>query len=333
MLAIETRELRKEYKGKAVVESLSLTVGEGEVFGFLGPNGAGKSTTVKMLLGLVRPTSGEAKVLGGNPNDPAIRACLGFLPEQFRFQTWMTGNEFLNFHGRLAGMSDTELKTRIPQVLETVGLAGRGTENLSGYSKGMLQRCGLAGAILARPKLVFLDEPTSALDPIGRVEVREIIEQLKGQGVAVFLNSHLLSEVEQVCDRVAFVKKGRVLEQGTMRELMGDVIPVDLRIDTLKPELLIRLAEIGEVRHTNENAVGRIAIELWLQKEQDIPLLAQAVLASGAQLYTLNPRKPDLETMFLELIEDSPDSTRTAAENTAPENTTAETSKTGANRA
>ncbi|MFC5850194.1 ABC transporter ATP-binding protein [Deinococcus petrolearius] len=306
MNAIETRELRKVYRGRAVVDGLNLTVGEGEVFGFLGPNGAGKSTTVKMLLGLVLPSGGELRVLGGSPADPDVRARLGFLPEQFRFQTWMTGEEFLNFHGRLAGLSAAERRTRIPQVLETVGLGGRGRETLSGYSKGMLQRAGLAGAILARPRLVFLDEPTSALDPIGRVEVREIIESLRAQGVAVFLNSHLLSEVEQVCDRVAFVKQGRVLRGGTMRELMGGVVPVDLRLDRLPDGLEARLARLGEVRHVDTALPGRVGIELWLDREDVVPAVADAVHASGARLYALTPRRPDLETMFLELIEDAP---------------------------
>nr|WP_274704854.1 ABC transporter ATP-binding protein [Deinococcus geothermalis] len=305
--AIETRDLRKVYRGRAVVDGLSLTVGEGEVFGFLGPNGAGKSTTVKMLLGLVQPSGGEVRVLGGSPADPAVRARLGFLPEQFRFQTWMTGEEFLRFHGRLAGLTAAELQARVPEVLGVVGLRGRGDELLGGYSKGMLQRVGLAGAILARPRLVFLDEPTSALDPIGRVEVREIIERLRAEGVTVFLNSHLLAEVEQVCDRVAFVKAGRVLRQGTMRELMGGVLPVNVRVDRLTPELLASLARVGEVRHTDTAVPGRAEIELWLTHEDALPALAEAVHAQGARLYALIPRRPDLETMFLELIEDSPE--------------------------
>ncbi|WP_309571181.1 ABC transporter ATP-binding protein [Deinococcus sp.] len=308
--AIETQSLSKVYKGRAVVDGLTLSVQPGEVFGFLGPNGAGKSTTVKMLLGLVLPSGGQVRVLGGSPADPAVRARLGFLPEQFRFQTWMTGEEFLSFHGRLAGLKADDLRARIPEVLEVVGLGGRGREVLGGYSKGMLQRAGLAGAILARPQLVFLDEPTSALDPIGRVEVREIIERLRGQGVAVFLNSHLLSEVEQVCDRVAFVKQGRVLQQGSMRELMGNVLPLDVRVDTLPPGLLDTLAEYGEIRHTDANTPGRVGVELWLQREDAIPQVARAVHDSGAHLYALTPRRPDLETMFLDLIEDTPEASR-----------------------
>ena len=306
-LAIQTHELRKVYGARAVVDGLNLQVGAGEVFGFLGPNGAGKSTTVKMLLGLVLPSGGRAEVLGGSPADPQIRARLGFLPEQFRFQTWMTGSEFLHFHGKLAGLRAAELRVRVPQVLEEVGLGGRGGEAMSGYSKGMLQRCGLAAAILARPALVFLDEPTSALDPIGRVEVREIIERLRAGGCAVFLNSHLLSEVEQVCDRVAFVKAGRVLQQGTMRELMGGVIPVDLRVGALSEGLLAALRALGEVRRTDTNTPGRADIEVWLEREDAVPAVAAAVHAAGTDLYALTPRRPDLETMFLDLIEETPE--------------------------
>lgn len=305
-MAIATDSLRKVYKGRAVVQGLTLNVGPGEVFGFLGPNGAGKSTTIKMLLGLVMPTSGSVSVLGGSPQDPGVRRQLGFLPEQFRFQTWMTAQEFLNFHGRLAGVKQGELRARIPQVLEQVGLGGRGGETLNGYSKGMLQRAGLAQAILARPRLVFLDEPTSALDPIGRVEVREIIAGLKREGVAVFLNSHLLSEVEQVCDHVAFVKAGEVLKQGSMANLLGGEVPVEVRVSLLTPELLSDLSRLGEVESLPE-AQGRPGVQVHLTRDSDLPLIAQAVSRNGLNLYALTPHRPDLEGLFLELIDTSGD--------------------------
>jgi len=302
--AISTQQLRKVYKGRAVVQGLTLNVGPGEVFGFLGPNGAGKSTTVKMLLGLVLPTSGEVRVLGGSPQDPEVRRQLGFLPEQFRFQTWMTAAEFLNFHGRLAGVKAAELQARIPQVLEQVGLGGRGGETLNGYSKGMLQRAGLAQAILARPRLVFLDEPTSALDPIGRVEVREIISGLKREGVAVFLNSHLLSEVEQVCDHVAFVKAGEVLRSGSMAQLLGGEVPVEVRVDRVTPDLLSGLGRLGEVQLLPD-AFGQPGVQVRLARQDDLPLIAQTVGAQGLKLYALTPHRPDLEGLFLELIDTS----------------------------
>ncbi|GGJ75324.1 ABC transporter ATP-binding protein [Deinococcus aquiradiocola] len=290
------------YRGHAVVQGLDLQVGPGEVFGFLGPNGAGKSTTVKMLLGLVLPTSGRVEVLGGSPQDPEVRRRLGFLPEQFRFQTWMTAQEFLHFHGRLAGLKADELRARIPKVLEQVGLGGRGGETLNGYSKGMLQRAGLAQAILAHPNLVFLDEPTSALDPIGRVEVREIISGLRSEGVAVFLNSHLLSEVEQVCDHVAFVKAGEVLRQGSLTGLLGGAVPVEVRVDRVTPDLLTRLGALGTVEALPD-AHGQAGVQVTLTRDADVPLIAQAVSALGLNLYALTPHRPDLEGLFLELID------------------------------
>lgn len=309
--AIDTQGLCKSYGEKTVVSDLSLFVPRGEVFGFLGANGAGKSTTVKMLLGLVQPTRGRVSVLGGHPSDPAIRAKLGFLPEQFRFQTWMTAEEFLRFHGQLAGLRSGELRTRIPWALKEVGLEGRGGEQLSRYSKGMVQRCGLAGALLANPELVFLDEPTSALDPIGRVEVREIIERLRAGGTAVFLNSHLLSEVEQVCDRVAFIRKGQVVLQGSMQELTGGLIPVEIRLqhdaavnNSSFDETTLRewLSVWGDVRHIWQHP-SHIDIELWIKQEEALPDIARDIINKNYRLVKFQPRKPDLEAMFLELLE------------------------------
>ena len=297
-LAIETQALSKRYRGRPVVDGLSLTVNRGEVFGFLGPNGAGKSTTVKMLLGLVRPSDGRLQVLGGSVHDPATRRRVGFLPEQFRFQTWMTGREFLTFHGRLSGLSGRAVAARIPEVLGLVGLEGRGHETLSGYSKGMLQRVGLAQAILHRPELVFLDEPTSALDPIGRVEVREIIEGLRRDGVAVFLNSHLLSEVEAVSDRVAFVDRGRVLRAGTLDELLGGADTYTVRAEPAGSALRAALTALGEV---TEGTGG--GFTLRLHPGRPVAEVAPAVLAAGSALTELTPHRPDLETVFLQLIE------------------------------
>ena len=299
-LAIETSQLRKEYRGRPVVESLDLEVKRGEVFGFLGPNGAGKSTTVKMLLGLVKPSSGTLRVLGGSVESGAVRRKLGFLPEQFRFHTWMTAEEFLTFHGRLAGLAPRVVRERIPDALALVGLAGRGRDELRSYSKGMLQRVGLAQALLHSPELVFLDEPTSALDPLGRVEVRNIIHALKDSGVTVFLNSHLLSEVEQTCDRVAFVNQGRVLKAGTMRDLLGPALTLNVRVDALKPDVLSRLRKIGRVAPAGE---GRWKVEL--NAEEDAPRVAQLLVSSGVNVYELTPYRPDLEDLFVQLIDRS----------------------------
>jgi ABC-2 type transport system ATP-binding protein len=296
-LAIQTQHLRKVFRGRAAVEDLSLEVASGEVFGFLGPNGAGKTTTVKMLLGLTHPTGGEVQVLGQSPHDPEARRKIGYLPEMFRFHDWMSGEELLRFHADLYGLSQSEQAGRIPEVLALVGLEGRGKEKIRGYSKGMQQRVGLAQAILHRPKLVFLDEPTSALDPLGRREVREIIAHLKAEGTTVFLNSHLLSEVEQTCDRVAIVNRGRVVRSGRMEELLKG-LEVELRVDALSPQLRESLTKLGKLVHS-DHQVAR----LELSSEHDLPQIAQAVHGAGARLYALVPKRLSLEEYFVGLVE------------------------------
>jgi ABC-2 type transport system ATP-binding protein len=297
-LAIETHHLRKVFRGRPAVEDLSLEVAQGEVFGFLGPNGAGKSTTVKMLLGLTHPTSGQARVLGQPLDSLEAKRRVGFLPELFRFHDWMSGHDFLRFHGQLYEMKPGEIRQRIPEVLQLVGLAGREGERIKGYSKGMQQRIGLAQAILNRPKLVFLDEPTSALDPIGRREVREIIKHLKDQGTTVFLNSHLLSEVELTCDRVAFVNKGQVIRSGRMEELLREKLEVELRVDHLSPTLLTELAHYARITQTSPDLAM-----LEVDSEERIPAIAQTVVRAGARLYSLTPRRVSLEELFVQLVE------------------------------
>ena len=202
-VVISTRGLRKEFGSKVAVADLTLNVQAGEIFGFLGPNGAGKTTSVKMLLSLTWPTAGTAELLGKPLGDPRaggdhVRARVGFLPEHFRFHEWLTAAEFLDLHGRLYDMSKARRREAVPRLLELVGLGDRAETKLRAFSKGMLQRIGLAQALLNDPDLVFLDEPTSGLDPLGRRLVRDVIKGLRERGTAVFLNSHLLSEVETV---------------------------------------------------------------------------------------------------------------------------------------
>ncbi len=296
--AIETAGLCKEYGGRMVLHDLSLTVYQGEVFGFLGPNGAGKTTTVKILVGLVRPTAGEARLFGRPVHDPAARRRIGYLPENFRFHDWMTGEELLEFHGRLAGMPAAERRARIPEVLKLVGLAGRGRERIGNYSKGMAQRIGLAQALLHRPDLVLLDEPTSALDPVGRREVRDLIRRLRAEGVTVFLNSHLLSEVELVCDRVAVVDQGRVVRSGRLRELLGSVAELRLSVDRADGELLAALS-----RHAEVLAVEGATVTLGVRDLEAAPLVAEAVVRAGYRLYSLVPVQRSLEDVFISLVD------------------------------
>jgi ABC-2 type transport system ATP-binding protein len=250
-----------------------------------------------MLLGLCRPSSGTANVLGGSIHDLEVRRKLGFLPELFRFHEWLSGEEFLRFHGQLYGMARSNLERRIPEVLALVGLEGRGCDKLRTYSKGMQQRIGLAQAILNRPELVFLDEPTSALDPLGRREVREIISRLKLEGMTVFLNSHLLSEVEQSCDRVAIVHRGTVLRSGPLQELLS-TLELEVRVDQVTPALHAHLEPFGRVLEVSETA-----IRLELRLETDVPVIAKMVVDSGCELRALVPKHRGLEELFMDVIE------------------------------
>src|SRR5215471_16237307 len=249
-LAIRTRGLRKVFSHKVAVRNLTLDVPAGEVFGFLGPNGAGKSTSVKMLLGLVMPTSGEAQILGCPVGDVKTRSRVGFLPEHFRFYDWLSPTELLKLHGRLYGMSQANLRERIPVLLDLVGLTPHQDKRLRDFSKGMLQRIGLAQALLNEPDLIFLDEPTSGLDPVGRRLVRDIIKAQRDRGATVLLNSHLLGEVEITCDRVAFVKDGEVVETRQLNGDIGDQVTVSIRASNVTPEIADGLSRWSRSVHT-----------------------------------------------------------------------------------
>src|SRR6202049_728674 len=237
-LAIRTRGLRKVFSGKVAVRNLTLDVSRGEVFGFLGPTGAGKSTSVKMLLGLVFPTSGGAEILGCPVGDVKTRSKVGFLPEHFRFYDWLTSTELLKLHGRLYGMSHATLRARVPSLLDLVGLTPHRDKRLRDFSKGMLQRIGLAQALLNEPDLIFLDEPTSGLDPFGRRLVRDIIKAQRDRGATVLLNSHLLGEVEITCDRVAFVRDGEVVETRQLNGETEEQITVSIRAVHVNAEVV-----------------------------------------------------------------------------------------------
>jgi ABC-2 type transport system ATP-binding protein len=226
MAAIEILGLEKTYqvgfwrkRPKRALHPLDLTVEEGEIFGFLGPNGAGKTTTLKILMGLVFPTSGTARILGMELDDPRMKAQIGFLPEQPYFYDYLTARELLNYYGRLCGVDTQQLAVRVKDVLDQVGLREAADLQLRKFSKGMLQRVGIAQAILHDPKVVFLDEPMSGLDPMGRREVRLLIEQLKEEGKTVFFSTHILSDAEALCDRVAIIHSGQLRGVGTVADL------------------------------------------------------------------------------------------------------------------
>jgi ABC-2 type transport system ATP-binding protein len=294
---IATSALHKAFGPRVALHDLTLRVEAGEVFGFLGPNGAGKTTAMKILLGLVRPTGGQALVFGRPPTEPAARRRVGYLPEHFRFQEWATGAELLDFHGRLAGLRPAERAGRILELLERVGLAGRGGERVRRYSKGMTQRLGLAVALVHRPDLVLLDEPTSALDPVGRREVRELVRELAAGGVTVFLNSHLLTEVEAVCDRVAIVNQGRVVASGPLDDLAGAVAQLRLLLDRVDRDLLALAGRHGQVV-----AAEGTTVTLAVETLDAAPDLARELVGAGYRLYGLVPVQRSLEDIFVDLV-------------------------------
>lgn len=293
--AIETEHLRRRFGDKLAVADLTLTVARGEVFGFLGPNGAGKSTTLKMLLGLLEPTGGRGRLLGAPIGDRAARAKVGFLPEHFRFQDWLTGRELLRFHGRLYGLGGASLERRADALLERMDLVDAADRPIRTYSKGMTQRIGLAQALLNDPHVVFLDEPTSGLDPLGRRLVREVIHELRAGGTTVFLNSHLLGEVEATCDRVVFVKQGRVVHELAL-SAAPEVLEVELRVEGVTDGVL---AAHGTVLEREGDRV-----RMRIADEAALPRLAAAMVGAGARLYALTPLRRSLESTFLEVMGD-----------------------------
>lgn len=295
--AIETNHLRKVFGTYAAVRGLTLQVEPGEVFGFLGPNGAGKTTSIKMLLGLVAPTSGTANLFGLPISDLKARARVGFLPEHFRFHDWLTAHEFLNVHGQLYSIEPLQLKKRIDELLELVGLALFENKQLRTFSKGMLQRIGLAQALLNRPKIVFLDEPTSGLDPVGRRLVRDIIRQLRSSGTTVFLNSHLLSEVEITCDRVAFIKHGEVLRTSPISTLINGSTTVTIHAHGFQHESLVGLEQWGrDVRLEGD------LIIMSVDNEEALPQINRALVSQGVDVYSIVPQRLSLEDLFIQIV-------------------------------
>ncbi len=297
-LAIETSHLRKEFGRKVAVEDLTLSVPRGEIFGFLGPNGAGKTTAIKILMGLVRQTSGTARLLGLPPEEMRAKERVGFLPELFRFHEWLTAEQFLDFHGQLYGMPTEKRRKRIPEVLELVGLRSEARNPLRTFSKGMQQRIGLAQAILNDPEVVLLDEPTSALDPIGRRDVRDLMRHLKGEGRTVFLNSHLLSEVEMVCDRVAIIDHGRVIATGGLQDLLAAALEVEVEAEPVTPAALEELRALSQSVEARD---GRIVLRLG--DREAIPAVAELLMRHGSRLYSLNRRRGSLEDLFIRVVE------------------------------
>jgi len=295
---ISVTNLSKTYaSGLRALKSINLDIRRGEIFALLGPNGAGKTTLVKMLVGLAHPDSGVGRIFGHPCGSLEAKSLQGFLPESFRFHDWMTSLEFLQFHGRLAGLSRDAASAQAPQLLERVGLAARSDSRLGTFSKGMLQRIGIAQAMMARPRLLFLDEPTSALDPLGRRDVRDIVRELRRQGVTVFLNSHLLSEIELVCDRVAIVNRGKVVAEGGLHELLA-ARSLTVRIGPCERSALEAVVE--GFPFTSEG--GRLVFDL--QSEAQTPEVVRRLVAAGIDVYGVIPESGSLEDLFVRLVEE-----------------------------
>ena len=294
--AVHTIELRKEYRGTEALRGLSMTVARGEVFGFLGPNGAGKTTAVKLLLGLVRPSGGEAMVLGAPAGDRETRRRIGYLPELFRFQAWLTAVEVLLLHCRLIGLSRVRTEREIDAALHTVGLAERRDDKVGTFSKGMQQRLGLGVALLGEPELVILDEPTSALDPVGRHDVRAIIRAVRDRGATVFLNTHLLEEAEHVCDRVTVIDRGRSIATGALADLLGATSSVRLKVSGLRDCWWKGFDEFG---YFVQEGGWLVAAHI---EPRRIPELVTAIVNLGGKIEAVVPEHQSLEDRFLELL-------------------------------
>lgn len=282
---------------KVAVRDLSLVVRRGEIFGFLGPNGAGKSTCIKMLLGLVSPSGGQALILGAPAGDVDTRRKIGFLPEDFSFYTWLTATELLYLHGRLCGMTAVKLRERVPAMLELVGLTPHREKKLREFSKGMLQRIGLAQALIHEPELIFLDEPTSGLDPMGRRLVRDVIRSQRDRNATVFLNSHMLSEVEITCDQVVFIKEGEVVASRDLGAVPGEEIRVKARVRNLSQSALAGLAKWSAcVKQNGEQ------LTMATNSTAVLPDILRHLVTCGAEVFEFTPEKLSLEELFLKIM-------------------------------
>jgi len=308
---VQVAELRKTYQSgifsKRRVEALkgvSLEVGAGEIFGLLGANGAGKTTLIKVLLGIIRSNGGTATVFGYPAGDRHSRARIGYLPESHRIPRHLTGYTALEYYGQLSNLPLAEIRRRQDPLLERVGLAGKGALPVKSYSKGMQQRIGLAQAMLHEPDLLILDEPTDGVDPKGRAEIREILFSLKEKGVTIFLNSHLLQEVELVCDRVAILREGTILRMGPVKELtQGATEELDLEIVGAVAD--VREALTGfEVSSVNATGGGTVRVKFNSSDQQEVDRLVNALRDKNLSIQSMSRSKRTLEQAYLQVVDE-----------------------------
>jgi len=283
---------------KRVLHGVTFEVNEGEIFGFVGPNGAGKTTTLKILMGLIRPTEGSASILGNDVEESEFRHQIGFLPENPYFYPFLTAREILDFYARLSGVSGADRGRRVEEILALVHLEHAADARLRTYSKGMLQRVGVAQALIHDPRVVFLDEPMSGLDPIGRKEIRDVILSLRAAGKTVFMNTHILHDVEMICDRVAIIVKGAIRHQGRIDDFLPDAgRHTDIVVAQISPETVERIEERFEVemRGLGERVELRVT-------EKDVHAVLDTVMTMGAEVVSVTPHRNSLEDVFLDVV-------------------------------
>lgn len=298
MSVIETQSLRKDYSRIEALKGVSIRVEPGEIYGLLGQNGAGKTTLIKILLGIVKKSDGAATLLGEPAGASQVRKRVGYLPEDHRFPDYHTASSLMDFYGRLYGVPRDERRRSIPATLEIVGLRDRANTRIRTYSKGMKQRLGIAQAIFHNPQVIFLDEPTDGVDPVGRREIRELMEKLKAQGKTVFLNSHLLGEVEQVCDRVAILQRGVLAREGTVAELTRRVGVFQVGLEEGQPFPADEITKLGYQVVANGHQA-----EVVLEARQSIDPVLEFLQSRGFKLRHLVEKKQSLEDVFVSMVD------------------------------
>ena len=297
--AIQIRHLIKDYTNVRALDNVSLEVRQGECFGLLGPNGAGKTTLMKILLNLISPSSGLVSIFNQPVKNEKIRETVGYLPERVKIYGFLKGNEFLDYQGKLYGMEHDKRHLRVDACLRTVGMYEERSRRIGEYSKGMAQRIGLAQALLNEPKLLLLDEPAAGLDPISNKEIRDILLRLKEAGVTIFINSHLLSEIEMICDRVAILHRGHLLKMGTKQELTSKGELIELQVEGINERLLEQLRDVSTHVQTDDN---RIIISP--KDTKTITAIPEMVIHHGGKLLSLTSRTESLEDIFYRIIKE-----------------------------
>ena len=297
--AIEVINLTKDYISVRALDKVSLEIRQGECFGLLGPNGAGKTTLMKILLNLISPSSGSAKIFNQPIRDEKIREKIGYFPEKVKIYGFLKGDEFLDYQGKLYGMDHTRRKKRIEKCLKMVGMYEERFRRIGEYSKGMVQRIGLAQALLNEPELLLLDEPAAGLDPISNKEIRDVLLKLKEAGVTIFINSHLLSEIEMTCDRVAILHQGHLIKMGTKQELTTKGELVELRVEGINDMLIQKLTVVSNQLQSEGDL-----ITLTPKDAETIGTIPEIIINHGGKLLSLTTRTESLEDIFYRLIKE-----------------------------